>query len=196
MKKKFLQWKPVRVSAVFFSAFAVVALVACNTAKKEDAEDVAEEHNEAKFEATDLKDDAEFAMKAADGSMMEVALGNLAQTNAASPKVKEFGQMMVKDHSAGGEELKKLAASKNITLPTAMSTDKQEDYDELAAKKGADFDKAYIKFMVKDHKEDIDEFTEAAKECKDPEMKAWAAGKVPTLQHHLSSAESVEKMLK
>ena len=102
----------------------------------------------------------------------------------------------VKDHTAAGEELKQLAATKNISLPATMSADKQKEYDDLAAKKGAAFDRAYMEFMVKDHKEDIDEFAEAGKDSKDPDLKAWAAGKVPTLQHHLSSAESIEKMLK
>jgi putative membrane protein len=36
--------------------------------------------------------DTEFALRAASGSNAEISLGELAQKNAASPAVKEFGQ--------------------------------------------------------------------------------------------------------
>lgn len=175
---------------------AVMSFAACNSQKTEDTTEVAEEQNEAKLDTTDLEDDAEFAVAAADGGMMEVQLGELAQKNAASAEVKKFGETMMTDHSKASEELKTLAAQKNITLPAMLSNEKQKKYDDLAKKKGAEFDKAYMSFMVDDHKEDISEFEEAAKEAKDPDVKAWAQGKVPTLKHHLEMAEALHKKTK
>lgn len=172
---------------------SVLAFTACNSNKSEDSKEVAEEQNEAKLDTTALEDDSEFAVAAADGGMMEVKLGELAQTNAASADVKKFGQMMVTDHGKAGEELKTLAGQKNITLPASLSDDKQKHYDDLAKKKGKEFDKAYVSFMVDDHKEDISEFEEAAKDAKDPDVKAWAEGKLPTLKHHLEMAEALNK---
>ncbi|QRR02124.1 DUF4142 domain-containing protein [Dyadobacter sandarakinus] len=175
-------------SALMFSA--------CNTNKTEDSTEVAEEQNEQKLDSTDMDDDAEFAVAAADGGLMEVKLGELAQTNAADPKVKEFGKNMITDHGKAGEELHAAATKKNITLPTGLSDEKQKKYDELAAKKGAEFDKAYVSFMVDDHKDDISEFEKAAKECKDPDLKTWAEGKLPTLRHHLEMAQSLDETKK
>lgn len=175
---------------------SVMAFTACNSNKTEDTKEVAEEQNEAKLDTTQLEDDAEFAVAAADGGLMEVQLGELAQKNAASAEVKKFGQTMATDHSKASEELKTLASQKNITLPTMLSNEKQKKYDDLAKKQGAEFDKAYISFMVDDHKEDIDEFEEAAKEAKDPDVKAWAQGKLPTLKHHLEMAEALNKKTK
>lgn len=177
-------------------AATVMAFTNCNNTKTEDSKEIAEEQNEAKLDTTALEDDSEFAVAAADGGMMEVQLGELAKTNAASADVKKFGEMMVTDHSKAGEELKALAAQKNITLPATLSDEKQKKYDDLAKKKGAEFDKAYISFMVDDHKEDISEFEEAAKEAKDPDVKAWAEGKLPTLKHHLEMAEAIDKKTK
>ena len=57
---------------------------------------------------------------------------------------------------------------------------------------GADFDKAYSEFMVKDHKDDVDQFKKAAEKCEDAEIKSWAAEKLPVLESHLSMAESLE----
>lgn len=185
-----------KITLSILMAATIMAFTACNSNKTEDSKEIAEEQNEAKLDTTALEDDSEFAVAAADGGLMEVQLGELAQKNAASADVKKFGEMMVKDHSKASEELKTLAAQKNITLPTMLSDDKQKKYDDLAAKKGAEFDKAYISFMVDDHKEDISEFEEASKDAKDPDVKAWAGGKIATLKHHLEMAEAIDKKTK
>jgi putative membrane protein len=189
-----VKMKKITLSALVLAT--MMAFTACNSNKADDSKDVAEEQNEQKLDDTTLEDDSEFAVDAADGGLMEVRLGDLAQTNASSAAVKEFGATMSKEHGMANDELKALAAKKNITLPTSLSDDKQKKYDDLAAKKGADFDKAYISFMVDDHKEDISEFEEAAKDAKDPEVKSWAAGKVPALKHHLEMAEAIHNAKK
>jgi len=163
-----------------------------NSEENKDSKEVAEESNEQKLDDTKLEDDAEFATAAADGGLMEVKLGELAQTNGTSAGVKKFAQSMVTDHSKANDELKALAQQKNITLPVTLSDDKQKKYDELSKKKGAEFDEAYASFMVDDHKEDVSEFEEAAKDAKDPDVKAWAAGKVPVLKHHLEMAQALK----
>ncbi len=184
--------KKIKTSSLLFAA-CFFALVSCATkTDQDDSKEVAEEQNEAKFDDTNLDDDTEFAVAAADGSMLEVQLGQLALTKASSPKVKEFAQSMVDDHSKANEELKSLAQTKNITLPSTISEEKQKDYDKLAEKSGADFDKAYSEFMVKDHKDDVDQFKKAAEKCEDAEIKSWAAEKLPVLENHLSMAESLE----
>lgn len=173
-------------------ATSLFAAAACNDTKNNDSADVAEEQNEARM-GDAMEDDAEFAVDAADGGMFEVQLGELAQKNGSAAQVKQFGQMMASDHGKANEELKALAQQKNITLPTSLSSDKQRKYDELAKKTGADFDKAYMDLMVKDHKEDIEEFREMSQEGKDAELKTWATSKVPTLEMHLQRAQTIQK---
>jgi putative membrane protein len=187
--------KKVKTLSLLFAA-CFFALVSCQTKNsQEDSTEIAEEQNEEKFDDTNLDDDTEFAVDAADGSMLEVQLAQLALTKASSPKVKEFAQSMVDDHSKANEELKSLAQAKNITLPSTISEEKQKDYDKLAEKSGEEFDKAYSEFMVKDHKDDVDKFKKAAEKCEDAEIKSWAADKVPVLESHLSMAESMEDAL-
>jgi putative membrane protein len=146
--------KNIKTLSVLFAAF-FFTLVSCGTKNnQDDSKEIAEEQNEQKFEETDLEDDTDFAVKAADGGMLEVQLAQLALTKASSSKVKEFAQKMIDDHSKANEELKSLAQTKNITLPTTLSDENQKDYNDLAEKSGAEFDKAYCDFMVKDHKDD------------------------------------------
>jgi len=168
-----------------------VSLSACgsneNSSNKE-----AKEENKVKFDSTDVKRDAEFAVKAASGGMMEVELGNLAMANGSSTAVKQFGQDMVTDHSKANDELKSMSASKNISLPAVPNSDMQKKIDDLKQKHGDDFDKAYIDLMVDDHKEDIDHFQKEADKGNDQDLRSWAAGKISTLQHHLQMAQDIK----
>ena len=147
-------------------------------------------------DSTEVKADYEYAVKAADGGMLEVQLGKLAQTKATSPKVLEFAKMMVTDHSKANAELMAIAGTKMITLPAILSNTHQKDYDDMAKLDKKDFDKAYTDYMVKDHKEDIEAFKKEAQDGKDAELKAFAAKHVPILEHHLQMAQQANDAVK
>lgn len=180
-------------TAVLLIATAVFAFTSCTDSTPDDTVEAAEVQNEEVH--TDLERDADFAVKAAAGSMMEVELGKLAVAKGVSTAVKKFGQSMIDDHSTANEELKALAATKNIALPVAMGDDKQEVVNKLNEKQGAEFDKEYIDYMVKDHKDDIDLFEDESEKGNDADVKNWAAGKVPILRHHLQMAEEIDNVL-
>ena len=174
-----------------------LCITACNTneRKEKDSTEVAEDMNEKAIDGK-MEEDAEFAVEAANGGMLEVQLGQLSQTNGASASIKTFGMNMVTDHTKANDELKALAMQKNITLPDKLGEKFQKDYDDLASKKGNDFDKAYADYMVDDHKEDIEEFKEESEKGVDAELKSWAGGKIPVLEHHLHMIEAIRDSLK
>ncbi|MFC5410028.1 DUF4142 domain-containing protein [Larkinella bovis] len=165
----------------------------CNSTSNKDSAEQAEEANEMKNAP---EDDSEFMVKAASGGMMEVELGNLAQQKAQSKAVKDFGAMMVSDHSKANEELKALAASKNLTIPATLSDDHQQHVNDLSKLSGAEFDKEYVKMMVDDHKEDIDLFKEASFDAKDADIKAFAGKTLPTLQKHYDAVKAIQDGMK
>lgn len=139
------------------------------------------------------KQDAEFMVKATAGNQLEVLLGNMAQTNAASPAVKHFGQMMIRDHTAGVQELRGLAVRKRIILPDTVSNQQKKEENDLQKKKGHDFDKAYVKLMEQDHKDDIDEFQKEAQNANDSDIRAEAIKMLPILKMHLDSLQPLLK---
>jgi putative membrane protein len=147
-------------------------------------------------DSTAVFDDTKFAVAAANGGLLEVQLGKLAKTKAISPKVIEFANMMVTDHSKANKELMAIAGTKTITLPAILDNKTQKDYDDMAKLGKADFEKAYTDYMVKDHKEDIDEFQKEADKGKDAELKAFAAKHVPILKHHLEMAQQANDQLR
>ena len=138
-------------------------------------------------------DDKKFVKDAAQGGMVEVELGKLATQKASSDSVKQFGQKMVDDHTKANEELKQVASKENIAIPDSIDSKHQSRIDKLSKLSGESFDKAYVKDQVKDHQSDVKDFQAEAQGGTDPNVKAFAAKTLPTLQEHLSMVKDLNK---
>jgi len=125
-----------------------------------------------------------FMKKAAKGGAMEVAMGKLAEQNGQSEDVKSFGKRMVTDHGKAGDDLKKIAADKNVKLP------------EKQPKGSWSSDKTYIDMMVKDHEKDLAEFQAEASGGSDPDVKKFAEDTAKVIQEHLQLAKDTQSKLK
>ena len=137
--------------------------------------------------------DGKFLADAAMGAMAEVELGKLAQQKAASNLVKQFGGRMVTDHGQANDELKQIAESKGVTLPSEPDLSKRKEFDKLASLSGAAFDREYMAHMLEDHRKDVAEFRQASESAKDGEVRAFASKTLPTLEDHLKQAQSVSE---
>lgn len=140
--------------------------------------------------------DHNFTMKAAQGGMAEVKLGQLAEQNGGNPAVKAFGHRMVTDHTKANDDLKAIAARKGVMLPSDLDPRDQATYDRLSKLNGAAFDKAYMKDMVADHRTDAAEFRRESEQGTDPDIKAFAARTLPILEEHLKMAEETDGKVK
>jgi putative membrane protein len=138
------------------------------------------------------KDSNKFMTTAAQGGMAEVQLGRLAAERGSVEAVKQFGQHMVMDHTKANQELMQLAQRKNFTLPQEVNSDQKSEADKLSKLSGADFDKEYVDYMLKDHEEDAKEFQEQANEGTDTDVKAFAAKTLPVIQSHLKMVQGIK----
>jgi putative membrane protein len=129
---------------------------------------------------------------AASGGMAEVELGKLASTKAENTEVKQFAQMMIADHTKTNEELKTLASQKNIAIPGELDPKHQFTMQRLQGLSGAEFDRAYIDAMVRDHEETIRLFQGQANGGIDADAKSFATKTLPTLQKHLETARGIQ----
>lgn len=152
--------------------------------------------SDAKSSSKLSRSDASFVKEAAEGGMMEVELGKVAADKASSEKVKEFGRRMQDDHSKANAELKQLATSKGVELPTALEGKEKSTVGRLSKLSGAEFDREYMRSMVSDHKEDVSKFQSEANKARDPDVKQFASKTLPTLKEHLQLAESTAKEVK
>jgi putative membrane protein len=193
-----------KLSSIMMIALAALAFQACKSGVK-DSKDAADSLNKTKDTTSNAAatggiavtaDDAKFATTAAADGLAEVDAGKLAQTKAVSSRVKEFATMMVNDHTKAGDELAALAKTKSIALPLTPDADAKKAADDLAAKSGKDFDKAYINAMVDGHKKAVKLFEDASQNCKDPDLKAFATKTLPTLKMHLDSVQAIHDSMK
>lgn len=139
--------------------------------------------------------DRGFAEEAAMGGLAEVQLGKLAQSNAQNADVKKFAERMVTDHGKANDELMSIMGQKGIPSPTELKGKHKSNYDRLAKLNGAEFDRAYMNAMVKDHETDVKAFERESNNGKDPDLKAFASKTLPTLQEHLKMARDTQSKL-
>jgi len=160
--------------------------------------DLAREHKTARLgaEHTLLLADEDFVKKAAEGGLMEMKAAELAVKTSTNAGVKSFAQAMIKDHGKANTELQATAKKKGIETPTALSPQNEQKLKDLSSKQGAAFDAAYAQAMVNDHQMTVELFRTEAKDGKDADLKSWAAGKLPVLEHHLTMAQELANKTK
>jgi len=135
--------------------------------------------------------DQKFVQEAAETDATEIALAQLAMKNAASGDVKAFAQHMIKDHTKSTEELMQIVSKKGFPAPKSVGDKPMTMVKKMADKKGAEFDKAYMKQMVEDHKKVLAKVQKASKDLQDPDLRAFAAKLVPVVSEHLRHAEMI-----
>jgi putative membrane protein len=190
-----------KISTTVFSLAIASILWGCGTSNSNDSAAQADSINKAMADRAEQNDislavaesDSKFAVDAANGGMAEVQLGEVAQNKGTNPQVKEFGKMMVADHTKANDELKAIAASKNIALPTEPSEDLQKAAADITSKSGREFDKAYLKQMVKDHEKTVKLFEDGQKNVVDTEIKAFIDKTLPVLKTHLEHVKNLNK---
>jgi putative membrane protein len=137
--------------------------------------------------------DQMFLVNTAKASMAEVELGKLATLNASSDQVKTFGQKMVDDHTKANDELRALAGSKNIVLPSDLDAQDKAAHDKLAALKGVEFDREYMSMMVAGHRKVVDSLKKESTAGNDTDVKSWASKTLPTVEEHLKMAQDTNR---
>jgi len=134
---------------------------------------------------------AAFLKDAADGGMAEVQLAEIAASKAQRDDVKALAKMIKEDHEQANQELKSLASSKQVTLPSAISATKKATVAKFENLSGAAFDRAYIADMVKDHRTDIAKFKKHTSDA-DADVAAFVTKTLPALEKHLAAAEKAQ----
>jgi putative membrane protein len=143
--------------------------------------------------ATNLNNnDLDFVNNAAKGGTTEVELGHLAAQKSKNPEVQRFASRMVRDHSKIDLKLTALASSKGVQLPDGKGLMNDATYLELKVLSGKEFDKAYVKAMVADHKDDVSNFEKQSADAHDPDVKSFAAKTLPMLQEHLNMIQKIQ----
>jgi putative membrane protein len=133
----------------------------------------------------------QFVKKAAQINLAEISLGKLAEQKATDPALKDFGALMVRQHTALQQELDRMAKAQKITLPTKPGAKQVALKDQLAKLPGQRFDNAYIKHMLSGHRRAIAMIENEIEYGKNPAYKACAEKALPVIQDHIRVAENL-----
>src|SRR5262249_41768455 len=117
-----------------------------------------------------LASDRKFVKQASEDALTHVALGKLAQEKGSTEAVKEYGKHMVEDHTKAMEGLKMTAARANLETASEMSRKARKAQEKLAKLSGPEFDRAYAKMTVTDHRSEVKEFDREAHKGNVPEV--------------------------
>ncbi|WGQ10667.1 DUF4142 domain-containing protein [Pedobacter gandavensis] len=139
-------------------------------------------------------DEKVFTISAATGGRMEVELANLAIKKTKEKSVKEFAQMMLKDHNMINQELSAIANQKGLKLPEALPEKVAADLVMLNTLADRAFDVQYMRMMINDHEQTIQLFTDGS-HIADNQLRGFALKTLPTIQKHHQLAVEVGKRL-
>jgi len=145
-------------------------------------------------------------------NMAEIELGKLAGERASNAQVKQYGQMMVKDHTMAGNELKQ-AVGTQVQVQEQMDQKHRDLAEKLRGMQGMEFDREYLNAMVDGHEEVKGMLEDRAREANNTGATAnsgtttsttttdtvqleaavnqWAARTLPKVEQHLQQAEQL-----
>jgi putative membrane protein len=134
------------------------------------------------------------------GNTAEIELSRMASERATNPEVKQYAQMMIRDHTTAGNELKQVLTQHNMQIRDVMDEKHRDLSQELSRKSGNEFDHEYMAAMVDDHQGMGNLLEGRANEKPNNEplenaVNQWAAKTLPTVKHHLEMAQQLEDRL-
>jgi putative membrane protein len=135
--------------------------------------------------------DRQFMTKAAMMDMAEIQTGRLAVSQGASESVRQFGQRMIDDHTRTSQQLMQIASAAGFTPPQTLDAKHQAAAAKLSGLTGAEFDRAYMKQMVKDHQEAVSLYQRQSTRGSMADLRSFASATLPALQEHLTMARSM-----
>jgi putative membrane protein len=140
----------------------------------------------------DKNPDQDFYKNAAEAGIAEVEAGKLAESKGSSAAVKDFGAMMVKDHTEANNKLKAVATTQNVAdLPTTSGVKQMANKAKLEVLTGDTFDKSYIKGQISAHEETAALLKKEIASGQDSQAKAFAKETLPKVQAHLKKIRAI-----
>jgi putative membrane protein len=107
--------------------------------------------------------------------------------------VKQFAQRMIDDHTKMNDQMKPVAQQLGVDVPGQISKKDRATMAKLQALSGPAYDQAYIKDMVKDHKQDLSDFQMEASSGQDQTVKDAASQGSKVIAQHLQLAQQLAK---
>lgn len=145
------------------------------------------------FSQTASATDQKFVDMAAQTDMMEANVGQKAQDQGGTQGVKDFGQMLVTDHTADYSQLTAAAGKAGANVPKGLDAEHNHMIAPFEKLKGKAFDAKFKQEMIAGHTKAIAAYEKEANDGQSPDLKAYASAALPVLHKHLDAAKALGK---
>lgn len=136
--------------------------------------------------------DRDFVNQAAHAGRFEVESSQLALQEAQDQDVRQFAQRMVDDHARATRELEQIAMRKGVDLPARLDSKNANRIARLRDTSPNQFAREYRSLQLEAHREAIELYEKAARDCDDAELESFAQRTLPTLRAHLQHLEQMD----
>ena len=116
------------------------------------------------------------------GNYAEIKYTQLAQQKSKDAEIKDVAKFLETEHTNALNELKDLAAKKNVNVPSEEPQDAKDKYKMLSDKSAKDFDRTWVEELISKHEKSIAKLEGA--DISDPDLKTWVTNILPKLRIH------------
>jgi putative membrane protein len=135
----------------------------------------------------------DFIAAAAGTDEFERREGRMAEVQAGDPHVKQFGHMMVNDHTDTTRALRRAIAKAGLPEPPPppLSPEQRHMMDALRGVTGEAFDRMYLAQQIQTHETALHVMESYAANGANPVLRTAADNTVPIIEHHLAVAREL-----
>lgn len=138
----------------------------------------------------------EFLLYASMINQMQIRIGEMAKKKAATQKVKNYGNLLLEDHTLSLRTLKQIIDDRDMNIPDTLSQNFNNMIADLQNASGAEFDRKFVNLMIEDHKKAIAKFENAKAHIPEEEpIYKWVDNSLPALHRHEQKGKQVKRLL-
>jgi len=129
----------------------------------------------------------DFVAMAGSSNLFEIASSQLALQRSQDPQIRQFAQQMIEDHQVALEGLRQVVSNvEGIDLNRVGGIDPKhrEMLDVLQQAQGDDFDRLYIFYQTRAHKNAVELFQNYAWNGDNEQLRQLAVAATPLLRQH------------
>jgi putative membrane protein len=145
--------------------------------------------------------DGEIAHIAKTANDADIDGANLAKTKGQSADVKSFANLMISDHTAANAKAAQIAQASGLqpadnAVSQQMMADHQRAKQDLQARSGAEFDRAYIAHEVQMHQQVLNSLDQTLiPSAQNAELRNLLTQVRATVEGHLKRAQDIQGTL-
>jgi putative membrane protein len=140
-------------------------------------------------------EDQDFMGKAVDGHLSEIFMARIAMLKSANQDVKDYANMIEKDHSSALREMVNLMKQKRVMKPETLSDETREHVNRMNELTGSEFDREFVNMMVSGHEQAIEMYEGEKTVVRNPDVKEYIEGLLPKLELHLEKGLQLQSKL-